>query len=60
MCANDGIAGKFGWNGNAAAGNPVVGLREGYDDSEQNDQKTRALLRQYPKLAGILQHRRCV
>jgi len=36
-----------------APGNPIVGLREGHDDSEQNYRQTRALLRQYPRLAGI-------
>jgi LacI family transcriptional regulator len=31
----------------------VVGLREGFDDSERNRKQTRALLRQYPDLIGI-------
>lgn len=31
----------------------VVGLREGFDDSEQNRKQTRTLLRQYPDLIGI-------
>jgi LacI family transcriptional regulator len=31
----------------------VVGLREGHDDSASNQRQTRALLEQYPRLAGI-------
>jgi LacI family transcriptional regulator len=31
----------------------VVGLREGHDDAAMNQRQTRALLEQYPQLAGI-------
>lgn len=31
----------------------VVGLREGHDDAAMNQRQTRALLQQYPQLAGI-------
>lgn len=31
----------------------VVGLREGHDDAAMNQRQTRALLEQYPRLAGI-------
>lgn len=31
----------------------VVGLREGYDDAQQNYEQTRQLLEQYPQLDGI-------
>ena len=31
----------------------VAGLREGHDDAQTNDRQTRALLEQYPQLAGI-------